>query len=164
MSNFILKDATPDDTPSARQLAVDTRMFEEAESHEVEQQLLAVINGEAPGSVITAHDGESVVGSAYVAPEPFSDRCWNLYFLVVDPQQHSNGVGSLLVAEVEQRLRALGSDVARVLLIETSSTDQYNATRAFYRGRGYVEEAIIRDFYGPDDNKVVFWKGLLPGM
>jgi hypothetical protein len=26
----------------------------------------------------------------------------------------------------------------------------------------YDEEARIREFYGPDDHKVVFWKSLLP--
>jgi ribosomal protein S18 acetylase RimI-like enzyme len=62
---------------------------------------------------------------------------------------------------VEARLRDDGDDVARVLLVETSSTDQYERTRAFYRGRGYDEEATIREFYGPGDHKVVFWRSLV---
>ncbi len=48
--------------------------------------------------------------------------------------------------------------LARVLLIETSSTPQYEATRAFYSVKGYTHEATVRDFYGPGDDKIVFWK------
>ena len=36
----------------------------------------------------------------------------------------------------------------------------YARTRAFYRHHGFDEEARIRQFYGPDDDKVVFWKSL----
>ena len=38
--------------------------------------------------------------------------------------------------------------------------DQYAQTREFYLKRGFVEEARIRQFYGPDDDKIVFWKSL----
>jgi ribosomal protein S18 acetylase RimI-like enzyme len=60
----------------------------------------------------------------------------------------------------EEQLRSSGEDVARVLIVETSSTDQYARTRTFYRKLGYDEEARIRQFYGPSDDKVVFWKSL----
>ena len=66
----------------------------------------------------------------------------------------------MLIEHVERELRGRGDDVARVLIVETSSTDQYVLTRAFYRNHGYDEEARIRQFYGPEDDKVVFWKSL----
>lgn len=135
-------------------------MFEHEESGEVEQQLLAVIRGRDPGTVLTAKEGFVVVGNGYFAPEPFSDRCWNLYFLVVDKVHHGTGVGSRIVNEVEQRLRDLGPSQARILLIETSSTEHYVNTRAFYVARGYTKEATVRDYYGPGDHKVIFWKQL----
>lgn len=61
----------------------------------------------------------------------------------------------------EAELRAKGEAEARVIIVETSSTDQYTRTRQFYAGIGYDEEARIRQFYGPEDHKVVFWKSLL---
>ncbi|MEO7846987.1 MAG: GNAT family N-acetyltransferase [Nocardioides sp.] len=160
MSPIIITAAHPKDTASARRFSVETGMFEHEESVEVEQQLLAVIHGHDPGTVLTAKNGDEVVGAGYVAPEPCSDRCWNLYFLVVDRDQHGLGIGTLIVAEVEQRLRDLGPTRARVLLIETSSTDQYVNTRAFYKARGYTQEATVRYYYGPGDHKVIFWKQL----
>lgn len=59
---------------------------------------------------------------------------------------------------MERELRQAGPDVAQVLIVETSSTDQYARTRQFYSKQGYVEEARIRRFYGPNDDKVVYWK------
>ena len=47
-----------------------------------------------------------------------------------------------------------------MLIVETSSTAQYIGARRFYQARGFIEEARIRDFYGPGDDKVVFWKAL----
>lgn len=61
----------------------------------------------------------------------------------------------------ESMLTARGEGVARTLIVETSSTDQYADTRRFYAGLGYDEEARIRSFYGPDDDKIVFWKSLV---
>ena len=111
---------------------------------------------EAGGDVVD----EAVVGAAYFAPEPFADRVWNLYFLAVDPDAHRRGVGTVLTHHVVRHLRSAGEDVARVLLVETSSTPAYRQARGFYTARGFEEEARIRDYYGPGDDKVVFWRRL----
>ena len=34
------------------------------------------------------------LGAAYVAPEPFADRVWNLYFLGVAPEAQGRGAGN----------------------------------------------------------------------
>jgi ribosomal protein S18 acetylase RimI-like enzyme len=85
---------------------------------------------------------------------------WNLYFIAVHPSQQGNGIGGTLTNHVERHLQQAGPDTAQVLIVETSSTDQYARTREFYPKQGYVEEARIRRFYGPDDDKVVYWKPL----
>ena len=63
--------------------------------------------------------------------------------------------------QIEIDLRSAGPDVARTLIVDTSSTDDYADSRAFYARRGFVEEARIRDYYGPDEHRVVFWKSLV---
>lgn len=100
----------------------------------------------------------AIIGGAYFGPEAHSDRVWNLYFLAVIEAHQGNGTGSALVAWVEANLRERGSKVANLLLIETSGVESFAPTRAFYRKQGYVEEARIREYYGPADDKVVFWK------
>ena len=42
------------------------------------------------------------------------------------------------------------------MYIETSNRPQYASTRAFYERCGYVCEAVLRDFYAPGDDKVIF--------
>ena len=66
-----------------------------------------------------------------------------------------------MVRYVEQTLRAEGEGIARVLIVETSSSAAYEGARAFYARRGFDREAVIREFYGPGDDKIVFWKSLV---
>ena len=46
------------------------------------------------------------------------------------------------------------------MLVETSALPAFARTRAFYRTNGYVEDARIREFYAPGEDKVVFCKAL----
>lgn len=65
-----------------------------------------------------------------------------------------------LMDDLESRdFRVYGEEtLARTLIVDTSSMDDYAQARAFYRRQGLVEEARIRNFYGPGDDKVTFWK------
>ena len=110
--------------------------------------------------IVLEDDAGAVAGAAYYGPESHSDRVWNLYFLAVTKQLQGGGSGSSLVAHVEADLRRRGANAAKLLLIETSGVESFEPTRAFYRKHGYVEEARIREYYGPGDDKVVFWKRL----
>lgn len=135
-------------------------MFAPDELDDFTQMFRGAVNGDLPGHqwLVAATREGGITAAAYVAPEPFADRVWNLYFIAVRPAEHGRGTGTDLLAYVESTLRDAGEATARVLIVETSSTDQYAATRAFYVARGFDEEARIREFYGPGDDKVVFWK------
>jgi GNAT superfamily N-acetyltransferase len=147
------------DARAVRSIAVDTGLFDQDDWPGVEAIMSDSICGELEDHAwIVVEDGTAtVLGAAYYAPEPFSKRMWNLYFLGVLPTAQGDGVGGALVAHVEAVLRARGE---RVLIIETSGVPSFEATRDFYRKQGYAEEARIREFYGPDDDKIVFWKAL----
>lgn len=103
----------------------------------------------------------SISAAAYVAPEPFSDRMWNLYFIATHPDLHGYGLGTRLIEHVETELKRAGEGVARTLIVDTSSLNDYEQARKFYERRGFVEEARLRDFNGPGDDKVTFWKSLV---
>lgn len=110
---------------------------------------------DAQWAVATVDD--LVRGVAFYAPERMTNGTWNLYFLAVDPQHRSAGLGAALVGTAETAVRARQG---RVLLIETSGVDGFDRQRAFYSSLGYTLEARIRDFYDDGDDKVVFWKTL----
>ena len=157
-----IRSATAADIDTIKQIAVDTNMFEPGDVGFFDDMISGFLDGTMDDNHWLVIEHESVVvGAAYYAPEPFTDRMWNLYFISVAPDHQSQGTGGTLLDYVEQQLRVRGSDSARVLIVETSSTDQYARARTFYRRHGYDEEARIREFYGPDDHKVVFWKSLI---
>jgi ribosomal protein S18 acetylase RimI-like enzyme len=157
-----IRPATAADAEAIKRIAVDTEMFAPDDVGFFDEMIAGFLDGTMVDHTwLVVEDGESVVAGAYYAPEPFADRMWNLYFISVDPSRQGDGTGAALVRHVESDLRGRGSDSARVLIVETSSTDQYARTREFYARQGFVEEARIRQFYGPADDKVVFWKSLV---
>jgi ribosomal protein S18 acetylase RimI-like enzyme len=156
---------TPADRGAVRDLALVNGMFAPEEMSGFDEMMAGYLDGtltDQHWAVATVPDDPAaVLGAGYWAPEAFGDRVWNLYFLAVHPRAHGRGAGSALVRHIVDSLTAAGEDVARVPIVETSSTDTYQPARAFYAARGFVEEARIREFYGPGDDKVVFWRGLL---
>lgn len=93
------------------------------------------------------------VAWAYFAPTPKSNGVWDLWWIGVHPRHHGTGVGTAFLSAIEAKIRA---SEGRLLVIETSSLPPLEATRRFYRNRGYRECGSIPDFYGPGDDKVIF--------
>ena len=107
-----------------------------------------------PDSLLPIPD---LVGFAIYGPTMATDRTYDLYWIAVDRAAQGSGCGSVLLSEVERRLEALH---ARMLVIETSSRSDYAATRNFYLRRGYVEAARVREFYAPQDDRIILTKRL----
>jgi len=99
----------------------------------------------------------SLQGFACFGPALGTDRTYDLYWIAVDRRAQGTGCGSVLLSDVERRLEALH---ARMLVIETSSRSDYTATRGFYLKRGYIEAARVREFYAPDDDRIILTKRL----
>jgi ribosomal protein S18 acetylase RimI-like enzyme len=119
-----------------------------------------------PDSPLPAPDYEFVgaftqsdllVGYACYGPTPATDRTYDLYWIAVDPAAQGSGAGTRLLAEVERRLRDARG---RLLVVETSSRVEYDATRGFYTARGYEEAARVGHFYAPGDDRVIYTKRL----
>jgi GNAT superfamily N-acetyltransferase len=102
-------------------------------------------------------DQDGPDGIAYCAPERMTEGTWNLYLVAVHPDHQGKGRGTAILQHVEKTLAARGE---RVLLVETSGLPAFERTRAFYRQRGYDEEARIRDFYRAGEDKITFRKAL----
>ncbi|KAJ0401427.1 hypothetical protein P43SY_000995 [Pythium insidiosum] len=98
------------------------------------------------------------VGVAYAIHEKLTDRTWNLLLIAVHGDKRGRGLGSLLLGEVERVLKTQRD--ARILLVETSSTEAYSSTRRFYEKRGYARVAQIPEFYEDGDDKIVFHRRL----
>lgn len=102
---------------------------------------------------VDQHD--RVAGYVCYGPTPMTEGTWDLYWIAVDPKRQGSGVGKALLDFVENRIRAQN---ARLLMIETSSKPNYNATRQFYFRQNYQEIARIPDFYAVGDDRVIYRK------
>jgi len=100
-------------------------------------------------------DGGRTVGFICYGPTPLTEATYDLYWIGVDKGHQNHGVGSALLHEMETQLRERG---ARLLLVETSSMESYLPARRFYEKHGFQQEAIIKDFYAPGDDLVIYSK------
>lgn len=150
---------TSEDTDALLALAEATRLFEVDQIKDLSQMLDQHFNSEinSLGIRLTDYDSQPV-GMAYVAPERMTCGTWNLYLIAIHPDHQKQGRGFALLRYIEQMLTERGE---RVLLVETSGTDDFEYVRKFYRNSGYEEEARIRDFYTDGVYKVVFRKSLV---
>lgn len=77
--------------------------------------------------------------------------------IAVRPDLQGGGRGAAMVRAAEDDLRARGQ---RLLPVRTSGTPQYDRTRAFHRGLGFVEHAPVLDYWTDGDDLVLFSKRL----
>jgi len=100
---------------------------------------------------------EETIGVVYGDVEALTDQTWNALMLIVAPEAQSKGVGRLLMDAFE---RTIGERAARILLVETSSDENFEVARTFYRKLGFREESRIEAYYADGHDKITFWKRL----
>ena len=106
---------------------------------------------------VGAFQADDLIGYACFGATPATDRTYDLYWIAVHPNAQRSGAGAALMAEVERQLEQRR---ARLVVVETSSREDYAPTRRFYDKLGYAEAARLRDFYAPGDDRVVLSKRL----
>ncbi|MBV6621899.1 MAG: GNAT family N-acetyltransferase [Rivularia sp. (in: Bacteria)] len=154
----IIRPAKPDDTDTIMNLALSIGMFKGEELEELGAMLCGYFEGSlGEGHSWVVCDDNGVVGVGYFAPEEFADGVFNLYFIAVHPNSQGQGYGSTIINHIE---KTLAEQEIRLLLVETSGLPNFEMTRKFYRKQGYEEEARIRDYYKPGDDKIIFRKAL----
>ena len=156
----MIRPATPADTDALVALTDATAMFKPIEISALREVLDDYYStNQADGHfAITYSEESALLGFAYYAPAPMTDRTWQLWWIVVKKDVQGKGIGGKLLRHVEAHLRANG--LGRVLFIETGSLPHYEPTRQFYRNHGYEQTALLRDFYADGDSMVVFRKAL----
>ena len=102
-------------------------------------------------------DGEGVLGYVCFGPTPLTESTYDLYWIAVDKSMHRGGVGRRLLKFAEEEVARRGG---KLLLVETSSQETYGGTIRFYERTGYELVGKIKDYYKPDDDKLIFAKVL----
>ncbi|MET1415654.1 GNAT family N-acetyltransferase [Roseibium sp. HPY-6] len=154
MTNHSIQQTTTDDIPDLQIVLDQTGLFP---SEMLSDMLAPALADENKGIWLSCHFNGTAVGFSYTVPEEMADGTWNMLALAVRPDLQGRRLGTGLVKAVEERLREKRQ---RILIVDTSGTNQFAATRAFYARNGYAEEARIRDFWAVGDDKVTFRKAL----
>lgn len=156
MNIHFRKELQPEDLKKVREICDSTGFFRDDETDvAVELVSEALEKGQqASGySFIFAMEGNQTCGFVCFGSTPCTVGTYDLYWIVVDDRYRGKGIGLQLLEQTEHDLR---ESKARKLYIETSSTDKYLPTRKFYLKAGYTEEARLKDFYLPGDDKIIY--------
>ncbi len=141
-------------------LIIAIELFPPDEIRELAEMITTYLNSEVKRQFwMVDDDAESgLSGVVYCEPEQMTQGTWNLRLIGVHRKRRGEGRGKRLLERTEAMVLQRNG---RILIVETSATESFENTRAFYAKCGYTEEARIRDFYKDGDDKVVFWKALL---
>lgn len=114
-------------------------------------------NPESQDIWFTYVDNGNPIAIGYCAPEKLSNGTFNLYAIGIKNDIQGKGIGSQMMHFIENLLKQNGH---RILIVETSSTKDFELTRKFYEKLGYSKEAVLRDFWDEGDDKIIYWKKL----
>ena len=106
--------------------------------------------------IIAEHYGR-LVGYCCFGPVPCTAASYDLYWIAIHPDFQGRGLGRKVLKETERLIKTGGG---HRIYVETSQRVQYASTRAFYENCGYHLEAVLEDFYGPGEGKVIYSKAL----
>ncbi len=145
--------ARPEDLENLQDILDRTKNFLPDEVA-VARELLdeSVSDVETTYQTLVARD-KKAVGYVCFGRTPMTDHTFDLYWIVVDAQMQGHGIGRLLYAEME---RAVREQQGKIVRIETSSSEGYDDTQAFYHRLGFEELNHIKDFYRDGDALITF--------
>lgn len=147
----------PEDVVRIRKMVKDTGFFNPAEIDVAAELVQERLNkGSASGYYfVLARQYGRLVGYGCYGPVPGTLSSYDIYWIAVSPDVQGQGLGKMILKEMERLSREAGGTRAYV---ETSMQPQYAGTRSFYECCGYDLESVLEDFYGPGDGKGIYCK------
>jgi D-alanine-D-alanine ligase-like ATP-grasp enzyme/ribosomal protein S18 acetylase RimI-like enzyme len=148
-------DVRASDADAVRRIVASTGLFRPGEI-DVAVELVETRLAKGPPSgyefVFAEQKGE-IIGYACFGPNTLTVGSYDLFWIAVEQAWHGQGIGRLLLDEVQRRIAEAGG---KRIYIETSHRADYAATRGFYERCGYRLEAVLEDYYAPGDGKAIY--------
>jgi ribosomal protein S18 acetylase RimI-like enzyme len=150
----------PDDSSTVRAIVASSGFFYD---HEIEVAVELVDERLQKGLrsgyhfLFAEQEGRTIGYSCY-GEIACTDGSYDLYWIAVHNDCRNQGIGKVLLQKTETLIAGLKG---RIIWVETSGQKKYLSTRKFYLRSGYQEEAVLKGFYGPDDDKVIYVKRLV---
>ncbi len=157
---FVIRPARPSDESSVLGFVERTGFFRIGELAVAREVFCEAVSGkpECTYQSYVAELENRVVGWVCFGPTPCTVGTFDMYWIAVDPLFQRRRIGRKLSEFAEEKIR--GQD-GRLIIVETSGTPRYDATRAFYEQNGYLLAAEVPDFYAPGDSKCIYLKPLV---
>ena len=154
-----IRELIPEDRNDLLKILEATGVFKDYEIEVADEVLRDSLNPSSGYHSRCCVDEENrAIGYVCWGPTPCTSGTFDLYWIAVHPDYQGNGVGKLLLKRAEEEAR---NSNARLMIIETSSMNEYDATRKFYINNGYQQFAIIPDFYRQGDHKIIYGKNFV---
>lgn len=150
--NENIRPVTPEDLPFLKAVIDANDLFP---SDMLDDTISDYFNNQNSKDFWLTYEDRLPVAIAYCIPEKMTEGTWNLLLIAVHRDYQGKGYGTSILHHVEHLLAERGE---RLLLVETSSLDDFERSRDFYLTCGYETEARIREFYQPNEDKIVFRK------
>jgi D-alanine-D-alanine ligase len=149
----------PGDNAAIRAIVASSGFFYD---HEVEVAVELVEERQEKGVqsgyfFVFAEQEGRVVGYCCYGPIACTSGSFDLFWIAVHNDCRGQGIGKILLKKNEELIAAQGG---RGIWVETSGQEKYQPTRDFYVHNDYQLEAVLKDFYGPGDDKFIFVKRL----
>ena len=154
----MILDATEADSSHIEDITVRADAFgdDEIEAIGALWEEYLILGAEDSGyNFLVDRDGDIIRGFVCYGPRDLADGVYDLYYLVVDPNHHRQGIGRRLLTAGEREAKMTG---ARMIIGETSGGTAREPIRELCRGAGYQAEATIKDFFGEGEDLMFFVK------
>jgi len=155
-----IRPLAPGDRPAIERILRQVKVFTEEEIETALQivDLYLQNSGQQDYLIkVAADEKDSPLGYICYGKTPMTDGVYHLYWIAVDPSHQAHGIGGELLRFMERNVKDLRG---RMILVETSSSPEYQRARDFYSKHGYREVARIDDFYRVNEGLIIYQRKL----
>ncbi len=138
-------------------MARNTGVFREEELEVLEELVWeTTVSGKTNYRMMREEAEGKIIGFIIFGRTPLTTFSWDIYWLVVDRAHHGFGTGKKLLRMAGEEM--LSASSRAVIRVETSSRKEYLPARNFYANQGFSAIGSISDFYGKEDDLVIYSK------
>ena len=153
---MLIRAIIPEDREQLIEIIGKQHNFRQCEIDIATEVIDETFNPEEDYQALAAFDDQSrLVGFISFGPIPLTASRYDIYWIAVDPDHGRHGTGTVLLKEMEERLKKAGSGH---IYVETSSTAGYLPARLFYEKNSYILVSHIQDFYRDGDDRMIYRK------
>ena len=105
----------------------------------------------------TCIEDKEPIALGFCSKEKLTNETYNLLAIAVSNDHQRKGIASKMIHFIEEHLKTQG---CRMLIIETSSIDEFQQARNLYEKLNYIQLAQVKDFWDENDDKLIFGKKL----